>query len=300
MTGLIEHVLSLSGIVLLLAVVLTLVLGYLLRPVGDPDGWAGRRARLRQRFPGQLEWLAARVRPGAPTGRALTAAVLTLAVSAWALASLTFSVVHHTGIARADPRVLAFFVGHRTPWLTGLARALTWLGSSIVLWPVVIVAGLGLWRWRRRWRPAVLPALALAGAWAGGLLIKGLVARPRPPSTYWLAAVHGQSYPSQHAAQALATWGMLAFTLMPGRRVRTRALLMLGAAAIALVVGLTRLYLAAHWLTDVLGGWALAGVWDSLLIIFYLTRQAADGSLDRRGAPGDAPRSAGGAAAGRI
>ena len=301
MTGLIEHVLSLSGIVLLLAVVLALALGYLLRPVGDPDGSAGRRTRPRRRFPGQFEWLAARVQPGVPTGRALTAAVLTLAVSAWALASLTFSVVHHTGIARDDPRVLAFFVSHRAPWLTGLARALTWLGSSIVLWPVVIVAGLGLWRWRRRWLPAALPALALAGAWAGGLLIKGLVARPRPPSTYWLVAVHGQSYPSQHAAQALATWGMLAFTLMPGRRVRTRALLMLGAAAVALVVGLTRLYLAAHWLTDVLGGWALAGVWDSLLIIFYLlTRRAADAPRDRHGAPGDAPRSAGGAAAGRI
>jgi undecaprenyl-diphosphatase len=36
------------------------------------------------------------------------------------------------------------------------------------------------------------------------------------------------------------------------------------------VVGLTRLYLGAHWMTDVLGGWALAGVWDGLLIICYL------------------------------
>jgi membrane-associated phospholipid phosphatase len=286
MTSLIEYVLSLSGIVLLLAVVLTLVLGYLLRPAADPDGGAGRRTRLRRRFPSQLEWLAARVQPGVPTGRALTAAVLTLAVSAWALASLTFGVVHHTGVARDDPRVLAFFVGHRTPWLTVIAKVLTWLGSSIVLWPVVIVAGLGLWRWRRRWLPAVLPALALAGAWAGGLLIKSLVVRPRPPSTYWLAAVHGPSYPSQHAAQALATWGMLAFTLMAGRRVRTRVLLTVAAAAIALVVGLTRLYLAAHWLTDVLGGWALAGVWDSLLIIFYLlTRQAAAASPGRKARP---------------
>ena len=281
MTSLIEHVLSLSGIVLLLAVVLVLALGYLLRP----DGGAGRRTRLRQRFPGHSGWLAARVQPGTPTGRALTAAVLTLAVSAWALASLTFSVVHHTGVPRDDPRVLAFFVSHRTLWLTGLARALTWLGSSIVLWPVVIAAGMGLWWWRRRWLPAILPALALAGAWVGGLLIKSLVVRPRPPSTYWLAAVHGPSFPSQHAAQALATWGMLAFTLMAGRRVRTRVLLALGAAAIALVVGLTRLYLAAHWLTDVLGGWALAGVWDSLLIISYLLTLWAAASPGREARP---------------
>jgi len=78
---------------------------------------------------------------------------------------------------------------------------------------------------------------------------------------------------------------MLAFTLMAGRRVRTRVLLALGAAAIALVVGLTRLYLAAHWLTDVLGGWALAGVWDSLLIISYLLTLRAAASRGREARP---------------
>src|SRR5215469_14168590 len=146
---------------------------------------------LRRRYPGQLGWLGARFRTGAPTGLALTAAVLTLAGCAWALGSLTSSVVHHTGVARSDPRVLSFMVSHRTPWLTALARTLTWLGSGFVLWPVVIIAGLGLWRWRRRWLPAVLPALALAGAWAGALLVKGLANRPRPPAADRLTVVHG-------------------------------------------------------------------------------------------------------------
>ena len=88
---------------------------------------------LRQRYPGQLGWLAARFRTGAPTGLALTVAVLTLAGCGWALRSLTTSVVHHTGIARNDPRVLSFMVSHRTPWLTVLARTLTWLGSGFLL-----------------------------------------------------------------------------------------------------------------------------------------------------------------------
>jgi undecaprenyl-diphosphatase len=85
--------------------------------------------------------------------------------------------------------------------------------------------------------------------------------------------VHGWSYPSQHAAQALATWGMLALMLMAGRSVQARVLLAAGAGLIAFVVGLTRIYLGVHWLTDVLGGWALAGVWDCLLIICYLLAQ---------------------------
>ena len=255
MAGVIEYILGVSGSVLLVAWVALLAAAVFWRPAPGVGG------------PG---WLAARCRTGAPTGLALTAAVLTLATSAWSLALVTFSVVHHTGLARYDPRVLAFVTGHRAPWLTSLAKALTWLGSSIVLWPVVVLAGLGLWRWRRRWLPAVLPALALAGAWAGALLVKGLVNRPRPPTADRLTAVHGWSYPSQHAAQALATWGMLALMMMAGRSTRARVLLAAGAALIAFVVGLTRLYLAAHWMTDVLGGWALAGVWDCLLIICYL------------------------------
>jgi membrane-associated phospholipid phosphatase len=255
MAGVIEYILGVSGSVLLVAWVALLAGAVFWRPAHSLDR------------PG---WLAARCRTGAPTGLALTAAVLTLATSAWSLALVTFSVVHHTGLARDDARVLAFFTGHRAPWLTSLAKVLTWLGSSLVLWPVAVIAGLGLWRWRRRWLPAVLPALALAGVWAGSLLIKGLVGRPRPPAADMLTVVHSWSYPSEHAAQALATWGMIALMLMAGRPARARVLLAAGAVLIAFVVGLTRLYLGAHWMTDVLGGWALAGVWDCLLIICYL------------------------------
>jgi len=266
--------------------------------ISSPGGRAGRPADSRpvsrwRRYSARLEWPAARFRTGAPTGLALAAAVITLAACAWALGWLTVSVVNHTGIAHNDPRVLAFVVSHRTAWLTAAARTLTWLGSGFVLWPVVIIAGLGLWRRRRRWLPAVLPALALAGAAAWSLLIKTLVGWPRPPAGLRLASVDGWSFPSQHAAQALAAWGMLALMVAAGRPLRTRALLMTGAALIALVVGLTRVYLAAHWLTDVLGGWALAGVWDSLLIICYLlTRRAATASAGREARPAAPPEAA--------
>jgi membrane protein DedA with SNARE-associated domain/membrane-associated phospholipid phosphatase len=283
------------GIALFVAVLLALVLGHLLRTARDPQSWAGRQASrlarsrpvrwLRRRFPRELGWLAARFQPGVPAGFALTVAVLACCACAWSFGSLTYSVAHHINSARLDPRVLAFVVTHRTPWLTSLAQVVTWLGSGFVLWPVVLAAGAALWWRRRRWLPAVLPALSLAGAAAGSVLAKHAVRRPRPPAQDWLGVFHGWSYPSEHAAQALAAWGMLAVVLMAGRSPRTRTLLMVAALVIALVVGLTRLYLAAHWLTDVLAGWALGGAWGSLLLIPYLLAQRSAASAGPAAAP---------------
>ena len=164
------------GIALFVVVVAALVTGHLIRSAREPDSWAGRLARrlaaslagwLERRIPGQLRWLGRRFQPGVPTGFAMTVAVLTLVACAWSLGSLTDSVLHHDHSARLDPGVLRFVTGHRTAWLTSLARAVTWLGSGYVLWPVVIAAGAALWWWRREWLAAVLPAAALAGA-AGG------------------------------------------------------------------------------------------------------------------------------------
>ncbi len=281
------------GIALFVVVLLALILGHLLRSARDPESWAGRqvsrlgRSRLarwlERRFPAQLRWLAGRFQPGVPTGFALTVALLTLAACAWSFGSLTNSVLSHLNSARFDPRVLAFVVGHRVSWLTSLARSLTWLGSGFVLWPVVIGSGLALWRWRREWLPAVLPALSLAGAWGWSMLAKTLMARPRPPAMDWLGTFHGWSYPSGHAAQALGAWGMLGLMVMVGRSFRVRTLLMTGACLIALVVGLTRIYLAANWMTDVLAGWALAGLWGCLLIVPYLLGQRAAAAGEDRG-----------------
>jgi membrane-associated phospholipid phosphatase len=271
------------GIALFAVVVLALILGHVLRTARDPDTWSGRQVArvahsrlvswLQRRYPAQLSWLAGRFRRGEPRGFALTIAVLTLGACAWSFGSLTNSVLNRINSARLDPHVLAFAVSHRTSWLTGLARAVTWLGSGFVLWPVVIAAGLALWWWRRQWLPAVLPALALAGAAGWSLLVKSLVERARPPERDWLGVFDGSSYPSQHAAQALAAWGMIGVMVMAGRSVRARTLLMTGAFLIALVVGLARIYLGAHWMTDVLAGWALGGAWGSLLIIGYLLTQ---------------------------
>jgi len=64
----------------------------------------------------------------------------------------------------------------------------------------------------------------------------------------------------------LSFYGLLAVGLSIGRSARLRALLWIGAGIVALVVGASRVYLGAHWLTDVLAGYALGVAWIALLL----------------------------------
>jgi undecaprenyl-diphosphatase len=102
---------------------------------------------------------------------------------------------------------------------------------------------------------------AVAGAVGLYNIVKVAVERSRPPSTVWIGDYSGTAFPSGHATQAVAFYGMLAIVLSANRTPSVRVIVWMGAAATALVVGASRLYLGAHWLTDDLAGYALGAAW---------------------------------------
>jgi undecaprenyl-diphosphatase len=111
----------------------------------------------------------------------------------------------------------------------------------------------------------------LLGALALYDIVKPLVARARPPARFDIGyRFSGFAFPSGHATQSLAVWGMLAI-LAAGMGSR-RDVPLLAAAVIVLLVGASRIYLGAHWLSDVLGGFALGGLWLSVLAAVMLPR----------------------------
>jgi membrane-associated phospholipid phosphatase len=172
-----------------------------------------------------------------------------------------------------DQPTAEFLAAHRAAWLTGAVRLATNLGAAGVLVPVTLAAGL-LWRWRRgSWRPAAVLAGALGGAWVLQLSVKQLVERARPPTGLAVAHAGGFAFPSGHATDAVATYGMLAFLVAhaSGRRL-PKAAAWAAAAGLVVVVGLSRVYLGVHWLTDVLAGVALGAVWLCSLILIVGNR----------------------------
>jgi membrane protein DedA with SNARE-associated domain/membrane-associated phospholipid phosphatase len=249
-----------------------------LRAVGDRLAATPPAAWVRRRFPTQLAWLRGRLNPATPDGLALTAALTAAALSAWIFGGLTQDVAAHEGTARLDPGVLAFAVAHRTGWLTAIMHNATWPGSSWVLVPALALATVILLHGRPRAaaRPAVAQVWAgFLGAVALYLLAKPLVHRPRPPAADLIGHASGPSYPSGHATQAIATWGMLAIVALAGRSrsPRARVGLLTAAAAVVLLVGASRIYVGAHWLTDVLAGYALGAAWLALLLALRLRRR---------------------------
>jgi undecaprenyl-diphosphatase len=181
--------------------------------------------------------------------------------------------------------------------LTEVARALTVAGNfpsmAVVALPVALVFARG----RRFWAIALLVAAASLGH-PLNYVIKMLFNRPRPGADVvqvFLPAT-GTSFPSGHAMVGVMFYGLLAFLCWVYVRAwRVRAA---GVAALSLFgmsIGVSRIYLGAHWFSDVVGGWAAGLFFLLLLAEAYkhlggkeLTPRAVAKALDTEAAPSDA------------
>jgi undecaprenyl-diphosphatase len=235
--------------------------------------------RLRDRYQRQLGFLARRLQPGGALGLSLTVTVLALVGAGWAFGAILQDVLAHDELERVDQPVAVFFVRHREAWLTHLVQDLTNLGSIRVLLPLIVAVGVGCWLARHRWQPPGLLAAAYAGADLVFNAVKELVHRPRPPAAIMLKPVAGPSFPSGHATQAVAVYGMLAALTAAStpRWPRKVAAWTLAVVTVGLVA-VSRLYLGVHWLTDVLAGLALGAAWLFALLAATRTLRAAPSS----------------------
>jgi undecaprenyl-diphosphatase len=162
-------------------------------------------------------------------------------------------------------------------------RMVTLLGSSAVL--VALALAVGAWFWWRRGRPGATALLlaAYGGSDLLGQAVRALTARTRPPPVLAVGHFVGHAFPSGHATEATAVYGMLAVVVASGTR-RWRGKVAAWAAAVltATLVGISRLYLGAHWLTDVLAGWALGSAWLLLVVAVAQTLAALRPLAPRR------------------
>ncbi len=184
---------------------------------------------------------------------------ITTLLSLAAVGAFTFVLLGEAPEERTQLRLddLAFDIADKL-YSEPLKDVLVWvtaLGSSPVV--ALVVTATALWAVsRRRYLDAAALVVGLLLTWLAVDIAKEAYDRPRPPGSHVMT--QGQSYPSGHAAYAVA-WVACAIALVRGGAgFATRFAAVTAAVALAVAIALTRVYLRAHYLSDVEGGLALA------------------------------------------
>ncbi len=172
-------------------------------------------------------------------------------------------------LAGADQRTRALVHLARQPLLDPAMRGVTLLGNDSGLIPLIALGTGILWLTSRRWA-LVLPLL-MVGTGALQLLAKWAVDRPRPNLAPW-------GYPSGHVLSLVVLFGLMTYLLWTSRiKRRWRCLGSTGCTAIVFVVAFSRLYLEAHWMSDVAGGFMLGLAY--LLVTIWLVETVVPAGL---------------------
>jgi undecaprenyl-diphosphatase len=159
----------------------------------------------------------------------------------------------HPGPDLADP------IG--PAWLDRAAQDFSAFGSLAIICTIALVV-IGFMVMQKRFAQAGMLVFALAGGLLLSETMKGIFERTRPPEIYHMAGALNASFPSGHALLSTVfylTLGAMLARLLQRRRNKVYAISI--ALVIALLVGLTRIYLGVHWASDVLAGWSLGASW---------------------------------------
>ena len=207
------------------------------------------------------------------------------------VSGLAEEVLDNESIVRVDGWLVHWLAAHRTPFGIGLFNAVSLAGNWEVATLVMVATVILLWNRRRR--TALTIALACAGSELVVYLGKAGFGRPRPPAVLSVVAELDASFPSGHANISVALYALGFYLLCRSARSPGLKRLWLALAFLfPLLIGFSRLYLGAHYLSDVLAGWSI-GLWWSILVVgvpaFVSRRRAATSqAADLRSRPNTA------------
>ena len=221
--------------------------------------WSGRHPLLGQFTVGVLD-------PNRREAVPLAVLAVMLLALGWGGFALMMTVLAHGEPLALDLAVHQVMLTLRNPLADYPLAALASLGDWQVLLPAIVL-GMGYLAWRRRWMAVIHWLLALAFGLALTELLAVTVDVVRPP-----AASSGFGFPSVAVTMATITFGF--FAVLIGRELpgRNRVWPYLLSGAIVTVIGFARLYLGAHWLSDIIGGMLFGIFWLLVLGIAYRRR----------------------------
>lgn len=177
------------------------------------------------------------------------------------------------------------------PAFVTVMRTASDAGSSWA-WQIV-VALVVLWLlWRRLWRLAVFAAVTNAGSSLLNTAVKTAVHRTRPVVSQPFVHEPGSSFPSGHAQAAVVGYGVLLLLFLPVMNRLWRRVAVIIAVGMILLIGFSRVALAAHYVSDVLAGFVLGAAWLAAMIALFSAWKVLSGAAPVRPREGLAPEQA--------
>jgi undecaprenyl-diphosphatase len=199
----------------------------------------------------------------------LTMALISLFLALYFFGVIVDDLVDEETLFYLDFRVQSFIEGIITPELTQFMVKITNLGGlyfTLIISALIVIYFL----YKREWWDILTLVLVVVGGKILQILLKIFFLRPRPTSP--IVAAHGYSFPSGHALTAMLVYGFLIYiTWKSNSKKSFKMLIFLVSLFLILIIGISRIYLNVHWLTDILGGYAAGFSWLVISIIMVKT-----------------------------
>jgi membrane-associated phospholipid phosphatase len=208
-------------------------------------------------------------------GALVAAGILVFAGMTLTLAGISERVVSRGPLTVADVQFSAWLHAQRSPFATSVMRVATSFGSPVTVTCIAVVLAVYLlWRQRRPYWFAALVSSVLGGALLNRLL-KLAFHRARPVFDDPTLTLAGYGFPSGHTMMASVLYGVVAAYLCAHTPDWLRRLFIVASASVLIaLVGFSRIYLGAHYLSDVLAAIAEGCAWLSLcLTVVYVIWQ---------------------------
>ena len=267
----VQHIAGRAGALLLAFIIAVALIVFVARWMArNPErlrAWWNRMMRrpVLRWFRAPLEFLGRRFKPGEALGLEMTGGLVGVALLGVGFGRVFVDVSQHQNLFHLDKPFLDWLIGHTEGGVTTTMKVVTIFGSTPFISVVAGVLAIAFIL-QKGWARAFLIVTAPLGAFLLERVVKAIVHRPRP-AVHALVHTTGSSFPSGHATLAAAFYVVIALLL--ARAVRTwRVKVVIWTLAISLVgaIGFSRLYLRVHWLTDVLGGFALGTLWAIVVV----------------------------------
>lgn len=223
--------------------------------------------RLCEKYPRISRFIRNRFTPDERFGWYLTLGVLVTLFFVYLFFGVVQDYLGQEAIIASDLRVINLLQIFRSVKFTNLMVAFTYLGEWQVVFLGVFLLGIIL-ALANKWRYLYALVFSVAGGEAFVWLFKHLIKRSRPPLIHALTIETSYSFPSGHAFVAVAFYGLLSYFLITHvfKKQYLKAITFILGVAIIALISFSRIYLGAHWPSDVLASLASGFAWTAMVI----------------------------------